>query len=123
MVKLSELIKCSTDELSSAVVEMKNLHKMRDITDCLVRVHTLENNADDLYSKAIAKLFDNEQNAIELIKNKEILTTLEQTTDRCEDLANIMELMILKISWYICILVADTPLKLFCAQHFDIKSG
>ena len=71
---------------------------MRDITDCLVRVHTLENDADDIYNKAIAKLIENERDAIELIKNKEVLTALELITDKCEDLANIMELMILKIS-------------------------
>lgn len=98
IVKLSELLKIQTEELRRAVQELKNMRKMRDITDSLVRINSIENHADDLFDTAVARLFEEETNAIELIKTKEILAVLETATDKCEDAANVIESIILKMS-------------------------
>jgi uncharacterized protein len=98
MVKLAELIKTGTEELRRAVFELKNMSKMRDITDSLVRINSIENHADDIFDHAVAKLFENETNAIQLIKEKEILSALETATDMCEDAANVIESIVVKMA-------------------------
>ncbi|RYF99517.1 MAG: DUF47 domain-containing protein, partial [Chitinophagaceae bacterium] len=55
-----------------------------------------ENQADQVCNLAIARLFEFETNAIELIKQKEILQTLEIATDKCEDAANVLESILVK---------------------------
>lgn len=98
MVKLSELISKATEELRRAIFELKNMRKMRDITDSLVRVNSIENHADDIFDNAVAQLFEHEKNAIELIKIKEVLAVLETATDMCEDAANVIESIVLKMA-------------------------
>lgn len=97
LVKLSELIKTSTEELRMAIFELKNMSKMRNITDSLVRVNSIENHADDIFENAVAQLFEKEKDAIELIKMKEILSSLETATDKCEDAANVIESIYVKM--------------------------
>lgn len=98
MVKLAELIKQSTEELRRAVFELRNMKNMRDITDSLVRVNSIENHADDIFDRAVANLFENETNAIALIKMKEVLSALETATDMCEDAANVIESIVVKMA-------------------------
>ena len=98
MVKLAELIQQSTEELRRAVFELRNMQKMRNITDSLVRVNSIENHADDIFDRAVANLFENETNAIQLIKYKEVLSALETATDKCEDAANVMESIVVKMA-------------------------
>ena len=60
------------------------------------KINELENIADDIYHQLISELFDTETDPIELIKNKEILETLESTTDRIEDVSDILKTIIIK---------------------------
>jgi len=71
---------------------------MRDITDALVRINSIENHADDIFDHAVAQLFDNEKDAVHIIKMKEILSALETATDKCEDAANVIESIIVKMA-------------------------
>jgi uncharacterized protein len=98
IVKLAELIQTGTEELRRAIFELKNMTKMRDITDSLVRINSIENHADDIFDNAVAKLFDHEKDAVQIIKIKEVLSALETATDKCEDAANIIESIILKMA-------------------------
>ena len=59
-------------------------------------IHRLENEADDVYFRAIAQLFKEEKDPIEVIKWKEFYEILENATDRCESVANIIESIVLK---------------------------
>ena len=52
--------------------------------------------ADDIFDNAVARLFEDEKDAIEIIKVKEILSALETATDKCEDVANVIESVIIK---------------------------
>ena len=96
IIKLSELIQTSTHELHTAIMELRNLKNLRKITDACVRVNSIENHADDIFDNAVAKIFDEEKNAVELIQMKEILSALETATDKAEDCANVLESIIVK---------------------------
>ena len=70
--------------------------KDADIYACCVEINVFENEADQVCRSAISHLFDEEQDPIRLIKWKEIYETLEKTTDKCEDAANILESVVVK---------------------------
>jgi hypothetical protein len=94
--KLADLINQGVMELARAIPELRNMSNMRVITDACVKINSLENHADDIYDRAIADLFDQESNAVELIKMREIYQALEIATDKCEDSANVIETIIIK---------------------------
>ena len=98
MIKLGALILQSTEELQKAINELRNLKNLRNITDAIVRLNSIENQADDIYDTAVADLFEYEKNAITLIKMKEIYLALETATDMAEDAANVLESIIVKTS-------------------------
>ncbi len=94
--KLADLINQGVLELAKAIPELRTMSNMRAITDACVKINSLENHADDIYDRAIADLFDQESNAVELIKMREIYQALEIATDKCEDSANVIETIIIK---------------------------
>jgi len=61
-----------------------------------IRIHALENEGDKALHEGLTRIFDDARDPILLIKHKEILETLEAATDRCEDVANVLETIVLK---------------------------
>lgn len=98
MIKLSELLQTQTEELRRIIYELKNMDKVRNISESLVLINSIENHADDIFDNAVARLFENETNAVEIIKQKEILSALETATDMCEDAANVIDSIIVKMA-------------------------
>jgi hypothetical protein len=96
IIKLSELVLYASQELDKAVKELKNIKSLRNITDALVRINSIENQADYVFDKAVADLFEFEKDALTVIKYKEILSSLETATDKAEDAANVIESIIVK---------------------------
>ncbi|WP_199136223.1 DUF47 domain-containing protein [Pedobacter sp. ASV12] len=96
MVKLAELLVEMCADLEKAIKELRSFKNIRVIADACVRINSAENQADYACNLAIARLFEFETNAIELIKQKEILQTLEIATDKCEDAANVLESILVK---------------------------
>jgi hypothetical protein len=94
--KLSELTIEACLELEKAVKELRNMKNIRTLTDAFIRINSIENQADYIFDKAIGDLFDSETNALEVIKQKEILSALETATDKAEDAANVIESIIIK---------------------------
>ena len=90
---LAKVIQSLSIEVNAAVSMLK---KPDGMNQNIVEIHRLENEADDVYFRAIGELFHNETNAIALIKWKELYEILENATDRCESVANIVESIILK---------------------------
>jgi predicted phosphate transport protein (TIGR00153 family) len=86
--ELSAVIVSSTEQMVLAISRMP---KLEDIDSYCIEINRLENTADDIYRKAIASLFEGERPALEVIKWLDIYEILESTTDRCEDVANILE--------------------------------
>ena len=94
--KLAELIEKSCTELNAAMSEISNKKNVHKIKEACVRINSIENHADDVFNSAVAQLFENEKDAVFIIKHKEILSALETATDKCEDVANVLESIILK---------------------------
>ncbi|HTX99398.1 MAG TPA: DUF47 family protein [Bacteroidota bacterium] len=83
-------------ELHTAIPLLRDFHHAEKMRDCLVRINSLENEADDLFERSIAHLFETCTDPILLIKTKEILVSLETATDQCEDAANVIESILVK---------------------------
>ena len=94
--KFAELIEKASNELHTAVSELKNLKNVDLIKAACVRVNSIENHADDIFDSAIARLFEEKKDAIEIMKIKEVLSVLETATDKCEDAANVLESIMVK---------------------------
>jgi uncharacterized protein len=89
----ARIIFACADQLVGA---MKALGKKQGISGCAVEINRLENEADRAHQIALRRLFEEEKDAIAIIKWKEILDFLEAATDRCEDVANVLEGVVVK---------------------------
>jgi hypothetical protein len=90
---LAKVIQSLSIEINSAV---SMLSKPDNLNQHIKEIHRLENEADDVYFRAIGELFQNTTDAISLIKWKELYEIMENATDRCESVANIIESIMLK---------------------------
>lgn len=96
MSKLAELIEQASSEIHIAVSSLRNLKNGVRVKEACVKINSYENHADDIFDMSIARLFEEEKDAILLIKKKEVLAALETATDKCEDAANALETILLK---------------------------
>ncbi len=96
--KLVELIHQGAMEISKAVKGLRDMKHLRVMTEALIKVNSIENQADDIFDLSIEMLFEQENNFKEVIKKREIYQVLEIATDKCEDAANVIESIIIKYS-------------------------
>ncbi|SEL79381.1 DUF47 domain-containing protein [Parapedobacter koreensis] len=96
IIEMADLILEATEDVAKAVHELRNLKNIRNITDSCVRINSIENKADYIFDKAVGELFEFEKDAIALIKYKEVLSAMETATDKCEDVANVLESILVK---------------------------
>jgi uncharacterized protein Yka (UPF0111/DUF47 family) len=96
MQKFSELIEQGAMQIKIAVGELRDMKNMRKITEALVKINSIENQADDVFDFSIEKLFDTENDAKEVIKKRDIYQVMEIVTDKCEDASNVIESIIIK---------------------------
>ena len=94
--KFAELIEQGAAQVKIAVVELRDMKNMRSITEALVKINSIENQADDVFDFSIEKLFATEDDAKEVIKKREIYQVMEIVTDKCEDASNVIESIIIK---------------------------
>ncbi|HTS03009.1 MAG TPA: DUF47 family protein, partial [Thermoanaerobaculia bacterium] len=94
----TEIIVQSADAIRRAVGLLGDLKNSPQILELCVEINRLENEADSLNRISIGRLFDSEKDPITLLKWKEIYEVLEEATDRCEDVANVLEQIVLKSS-------------------------
>lgn len=94
--KMADLIEQGSEQIKNAVFELRNMRNMRQITDALVKVNSIENQADDIFDMSIDRLFETEPDAKEVIKKREIYQVMEIVTDKCEDAGNVIESIIIK---------------------------
>ena len=93
MRQFADLLYQSVLQIQQAIHQLTHLNKLMPFCHEIKR---LENLADDLSHKAIAGLFENEKDPINLIKLKEIYARMESCMDKCEDVANIIETIVVK---------------------------
>ena len=83
-------------EIQRALARLSDMKRPEMILAICIEINRLENEADNIHRRALANLFENEKDAITIIKIKEILEDLETATDKCEDVANVIEGIVLK---------------------------
>ena len=91
--ELAHLVALSAGQV---VIAMKALERRHGVAEPAVEINRLENEADRAHQNAVRRLFEEEQNPVTIIKWKEILDFLEAATDRCEDVANVLEGVVVK---------------------------
>ena len=91
--ELGRTITASTDQVHLALEAME---KHKALTTNAIEINRLENEADRVHQLAVSRLFDEERDPIIVMKWKEALDLLEQATDRCEDVANVLEGVMVK---------------------------
>lgn len=96
--KLADLISYGSTEIRIAVHGLRDMKNLRQMTEALVKVNSIENQADDVFDMSIDMLFQQENDAKEVIKKREIYQVMEIATDKCEDAANVIESIIIKYS-------------------------
>jgi predicted phosphate transport protein (TIGR00153 family) len=96
MRKLMEIIEKQVEVIGKGILYLRDFKDSSSLQEVLKKVNEYENEADSVFEFAVADLFDNEKNVIELIKKKEILVGLETATDKCEDVANVLESILIK---------------------------
>ncbi len=96
--KLTEINLEACQNIDIAVRELRNLKKIKNITDACARINKLENKSDMVYDKAVADLFENEKDAKNIIKYKEVLSVLESAADKCKNTASVLESIAVKHS-------------------------
>jgi uncharacterized protein len=91
--RLAELICESMDRIYEALAA---LEKRKGVLELVARINQLEREADRMHQDAIVSLFDEEHDPIAVIKWKEILDFLEAATDRCQDVSDTIEGIVVK---------------------------
>lgn len=91
--KLAHVTLLMADQI---LLGLRHMEQRRSVTPCVVEVNRLENEADRIHKEAIVTLFDQEKDPLAVIKWKEIYDCLEATTDRMEDVSDVVQGVIVK---------------------------
>jgi len=93
---LAEVLVRATEEVERALRGLRDMRHAERIIKSCIDINRMENEADEILRSAVARLFKEERDPITVIKWKEIYENLENATDRCEDVANIIEGVVLE---------------------------
>jgi len=96
LVGLARVLLASTKQVQKAVTGLRNMKHAKDIMAACIEINKLENDGDALRDAAVADLFKNSKDAIEVLVWKEIYESIETAIDRCEDVANVIEGVVLE---------------------------
>ena len=91
-----ELARTITMSAEQVHLALEAMEKHNSLTTHAVEINRLENEADRIHQQAVSRLFDDERDPIVVMKWKEALDFLEDATDRCEDVANVLEGVMVK---------------------------
>ena len=94
--ELSDIIVQATNEIEIAITHLRHRTELNQMLEHCVEINRLENMADRVHRSAMAELFTNTTDITQIIKWREIYEHMESATDRCEDVANVLEGVALK---------------------------
>lgn len=94
--KLADVIHVAVLAVNKAVQELRNLKNTQKIVNCIIKINSAENQADEIFDASIERLFEEEEDVKLVIKFREIYQTLETATDKCEDVGNVIESIVVK---------------------------
>ena len=92
-IRLAKVIQHGSEIIVRAVAQ---LHRPQNILEYCDQLSQLEKDADRIKGECVARLFENNSSPVDIIKWKEIYEVLEATTDKCEDVADALESVVLK---------------------------
>ncbi len=96
--KLTEINLEACRSIGISIKELKDLNDIAIITEACMKINKLENRSDNVYNKAVFEIFENETDAKNIIKYKEVLSILETATDKCKSVASVLESIAVKHS-------------------------
>lgn len=96
--KLTEINLEACQHLDIAIKELENFKNLKKVIESCNRINKLESKSDNVYDKAVSELFENETDAKNIIKYKEVLSALETATDKCKSAASVLESIVVKHS-------------------------
>lgn len=96
IVKLGDVVVRATEAMEKAIRLLPQVKRPKEMLDLCVEINRLENEADADYRRALAELFRGGYDALAVMKWRDIIDNLEAATDRCEDVANILEGIVLE---------------------------
>ena len=94
--ELADIIVQAAAEVERAIGKLRRRADLKQIPECCVEINRLENMADRVFRSAMAELFDDTTDIAQIIKWREIYEQMESATDRCEDVADVLEGVALK---------------------------
>lgn len=94
----AQIIANAVAAVNKAIDALRDMKDLKTITDSCISINSYANEADKLLDEAMMTLFKNCNNGVELIKRKDIYEMLEMVTSKCEDVANVIESIIIKYS-------------------------
>src|ERR687886_1371058 len=93
---LAQVLTRTCVEVQRAVSGLRNLKDPAQLSRTSVEINRLENESDDILRLALKRLFERHDDVLEVIKLKEIYEKLESAVDRCEDVANVIQAVVLR---------------------------
>jgi predicted phosphate transport protein (TIGR00153 family) len=96
VAKLADVVVRGTEAMNKAIRLLPEMKRPKEMLDLCVEINRLENEADGEYRLALAELFKGGYDALNVLKWRDIIDNLEGATDRCEDVANILEGIVLE---------------------------
>lgn len=96
--KLTEINVEACQLIGVGIKELKDMNNPKAIKETCKKINKLESKADSVFDKAVADIFENESDAKNIIKYKEVLSALEMASDKCKSVANVMEQISVKHS-------------------------
>lgn len=96
--KMTEINLEACQLIQTAILNLKDMKNLKGIAENCKRIYKLESKSDNVFDKAVADIFENETNAVNIIKYKEVLAALETATDKCKNVANVLESITVKHS-------------------------
>ena len=96
ILKMADAIKESVLAVNAAVTELRDLKNTQKVMNSIIKINSIENQADDIFDLSVENLFEHENDIKTLIKKREIYKVMEIVTDKCEDAGIVMESIIVK---------------------------
>jgi uncharacterized protein Yka (UPF0111/DUF47 family) len=96
LLRLTEILSEAVAKIRRIVFSVRKKQDAGLILQLCAEINSLENQADQIYRGAMVRLFEEEKDAIELIKIKDILGRIDTAIDNCEDVSNVIEGIVLK---------------------------
>lgn len=96
--KLTEINLEACQLIVVGISDLRDIHKQKTLKETCKKINKLESKSDSVFDKAVADIFENETDAKNIIKYKEVLSSLEEATDKCKSVSNVLEQILVKHS-------------------------